>query len=152
MSRLLIGAVAGSVGTIALDTTTYLDMALRGRAPSEMTRTLVQKLAGKLGIDGLATDRPDERTKNRQDAIGALMGYGLGKSVGIVYALIKPPVNPVLGGVIAGAVAMAVTDGSAVALGATDISTWDAAAWLSDLIPHALYGLTVALMVEALST
>jgi hypothetical protein len=51
---------------------------------------------------------------------------------------------------IAGAAAMALTDGVAVALGATDIAQWDAASWLSDLVPHAVYGLATAFAYDGL--
>jgi hypothetical protein len=45
---------------------------------------------------------------------------------------------------------MALTDGTAVALGATDIAQWDATSWISDLVPHAVFGLAVAFAYDTL--
>ena len=152
----LVGAAAGAVGTVALDTMTYLDMAARGRAPSQMTRTVVQKLAAQTGVEQLAASEPDDATKNRQDAVGALLGYATGVGVGLVYGAIRDAFEDTIpvpvAGLIAGAAAMALTDGTAVALGATDIAQWDTASWFSDLVPHAMYGLATALVYDALAT
>jgi len=41
---LLVGTVAGAVGTIVLDVATYADMALRGRPASEAPRFLKPSL------------------------------------------------------------------------------------------------------------
>jgi hypothetical protein len=156
LKRALIGAAAGAVGTVALDVTTYADMATRGRAPSQMTRTVVQKLAVRTGVTPLATSEPDDATKNRQDAIGAILGYATGVGVGFVYGAMRDAfadaIPPAVAGLIAGAAAMALTDGTAVALGATDITQWDAASWLSDLVPHAVFGLATAFAYDALAS
>jgi hypothetical protein len=155
LRNVLVGAAAGAVGTVALDATTYADMAARGRAPSSMVRTVVQKLAQRGGVTRLATSEPDDATKNRQDAIGALLGYATGVGVGLVYGAIRDLFDDAIpapvAGLIAGAAAMALTDGTAVALGATDISQWDVASWLSDLVPHAVFGLATAYSYEALA-
>jgi hypothetical protein len=155
LKHALLGAAAGAVGTVALDVTTYADMATRGRAPSQMTRTVVQKLAAQAGVTPLATSEPDDATKNRQDAIGAILGYATGVGVGFVYGAIRDTfaeaIPAPVAGLIAGAAAMALTDGTAAALGATDISQWDMASWLSDLVPHAVFGLATALAYEALA-
>ncbi len=148
------GAVAGAAGTVALDLATYTDMAVRGRAPSSMTRTVVQRLAGQLGIGALASAEPDEATGNRQDAVGAILGYVTGIAAGAVYGAVREPfaswIPAPLAGLVCGLAAMAVTDGTAVALEATDIGTWDAASWLSDLIPHAIFGVVTAQTFAAL--
>jgi hypothetical protein len=152
LARSMLGALAGAAGTVALDVTTYADMALRGRAPSSMTRTVVQKIAERLDIKELADADPREDVKNRQDAIGALLGYATGLGIGILYGLGRPSVRWVpmpLAGLLTGAAAMAATDITAVKLGATDIAQWDTSAWLSDAIPHAVYGLVVAYVYAA---
>jgi hypothetical protein len=155
MRNALLGAAAGAVGTVSLDVTTYLDMATRGRAPSQMTRTVVQKLAARAGIAPLATSEPDDATKNRQDAIGAILGYATGVGVGFIYGAIRETfagaIPAPVAGLIAGAAAMALTDGTAVALGATDIAQWDATSWISDLVPHAVFGLAVAYAYDTLA-
>jgi hypothetical protein len=156
LRNVLIGVAAGAVGTVALDATTYADMAARGRAPSSMVRTVVQKLAARSGVGALAASEPDDATKNRQDAVGALLGYATGVSVGLVYGAIREQfadtIPPAVAGLIAGAAAMALTDGTAVALGATDISQWGRSSWLSDLVPHAVFGLATAFAFDALAS
>ena len=156
MGNAFLGAAAGAVGTIALDVTTYADMATRGRAPSQMTRLVVQKLAARTGVEALATSEPDDATKNRQDAIGAILGYATGVGVGFIYGAIREVFEDAIpspvAGLVAGAAAMALTDGTAVALGATDISQWDVASWLSDLVPHAVFGLATAYAYDALAS
>ena len=46
----LYGAMAGAAGTSALNATTYLDMAMRGRPPSEVPKKMVKELSNRTGI------------------------------------------------------------------------------------------------------
>jgi hypothetical protein len=73
----LVGTAAGAVGTVALNMTTYLDMALRGRPPSSVSAKVVDILAQKAGID-LATGLEGERVQHRQNGLGgaARLCYG----------------------------------------------------------------------------
>ncbi|MFN2461854.1 MAG: hypothetical protein ABR591_14430 [Candidatus Velthaea sp.] len=150
----LIGAAAGAVGTLALDAATYTDMAVRGRPASSMTQTLVAKLAQKAGIAPLAAEQPDDATKNRQTGVGALLGYVNGVGVGLVYAAARPLLRDrvplAVTGILAGALAMALTDVTAAALGAADPKEWDAASWVADIVPHAVYGFATVLAYEGL--
>jgi len=156
MNTLLLGAAASAVGTVALDATSYTDMLVRGRGASALTQTVGQKIAAKVGIDALASPEPDEPTKNRQTAFGSLLGPLSGIGVGVVYGAIRPAVRgriPVLlGGLLVGAASMALTDVTATVLEATDPKKWDLSGWLSDIIPHAVFGIATALVFEALST
>jgi hypothetical protein len=155
MRHILCGAVAGAAGTVALDTATYLDMAIRGRAPSQMTRLLAQKLAALGGIEPLAQAEPDDSTKNRQTALGSILGYANGIGVGLLYGALKPRLpkaTPLwLTAVLAGALAMALTDVTASALGATDPATWKREDWLADALPHLAFGLQTALAFETIA-
>lgn len=56
---------------------------------------------------------------------------------------------PLIGGVAAGLGATAAGDLPSVALGVTKPSSWSAAEWLSDVIPHLIYGLATAATYEA---
>lgn len=153
--NLLVGAVAGATATVALDVSTYADMAWRGRAPSEMTRKVIEQGAARAGVEALSPPNPDETTKNRQTALGSLAGYATGVGAGVVYGAVRPLVRGFvpypIAGVILGFAVMAFTDSTAVALEATDVREWDAASWLSDAIPHVIYGLVAAATFEKLA-
>ncbi|GAC1406072.1 MAG: hypothetical protein NVSMB64_11430 [Candidatus Velthaea sp.] len=149
------GALAGAAGTMALDVASYTDMAVRGRAPSSMMQTSAQKLAEKLGIESLAAPEPDETTKNRQTATGSLLGYAVGIGAGVVYGVLRPQLKgkvPLgLAAVAVGLGVMALTDVSATVLGAADPKSWKPSDWLSDVIPHLIYGFETAYTFEALA-
>jgi hypothetical protein len=49
-NRILMGMVAGAVGTTMLNVVTYLDMAMRGRPPSEVPEKVVDELSSKLDL------------------------------------------------------------------------------------------------------
>ncbi len=66
------GALAGAVGTYAIDLTTYLDVVVRARASSSVPGDTAQGIAERLGLS-LATG-DDEATTNRRNGLGALMG------------------------------------------------------------------------------
>ncbi len=52
----LIGTVAGAVGTVALNVTTYVDMAIRGRQASSAPSKMVNTLAKLVGISSSSQD------------------------------------------------------------------------------------------------
>jgi hypothetical protein len=83
----LVGVAAGAVGTVALNVTTYADMALRGRPASSAPAQVAGKLAGKAGID---LSGEHETAQNRKSWLGALSGYAVGLGVGTAYGLIRP--------------------------------------------------------------
>ena len=76
----LRGATAGAAGTVALDITTYLDMAIRGRSSSGVPAKVAGSLTETAGID-LAPDGNSEAAENRKSGIGALMGDVVGLGV-----------------------------------------------------------------------
>jgi hypothetical protein len=156
LHRALMGAAAGALGTVALNITTYTDMAIRGRASSSVPSNLAGKFADKMGIDLSAEDEgPDgETAQNRRSGLGALMGYVNGLGAGVIYGIARPYLSgvpvPVLG-VGVGIVAMAGSDVPATALGVTDPTSWSASSWALDFGFHLAYGLTTVMAYDALT-
>ncbi len=147
--KTLIGMAAGSAGTVALNVTTYADMALRGRSSSSVPAEVACKLVEKAGID-LGSE---EAAKNRRSGLGALQGYIAGLGVGAVYGLIRPHVDNAsipLVGVGLGLAAMAASDVPATVLGVTDPRKWSLSSWASDVVPHLTYGLATAATYDAI--
>jgi hypothetical protein len=135
---------------MALDAVTYLDMAVRGRPASSTPQDSAERLAG---IAGLEIPGDEETRRNRLNGIGPLLGTGTGVGIGVLLGLLRAvrlrPRGP-LGAVLAGGAVMAATDGAMTALGVTDPKQWDASSWLSDVIPHLVYGAVVVVALEAL--
>ena len=151
-SPLLLGTVAGAAGTIALDLTTYGDMLLRGRPASGVPAKVAGILAAKAGLD-LAAGGSLEQAESRKSAFGALLGYATGVGLGTLYGLLRPRLRDVprpVAGAALGLAAMAASDVPIVATGASDPRTWGTAGWLSDLIPHLVYGLVTAAVFDAI--
>jgi hypothetical protein len=144
VSSLLRGALAGAAGTTALNATTYLDMALRGRGASETPEQTVDRLSAKTGITVPGDQR---RRSNRFSGLGALLGISTGVAVGAGYGLARGlgwrPRLPV-GGLAAGLTAMAGSSAPMTALGITDPRRWRPADWVGDIVPHLAYGLVTA--------
>lgn len=136
------GAIAGAVGSTALNVVGYLDIALRARPASSTPEQTVDKLAHLAHVDL----GPEPRAATRRSGLGPLIGYGLGIAAGMAFGLYaggrRQPL-PMATGVL-GAGVMAMTDGSITALGISDPRTWRRSDWISDIIPHLAYGLTAA--------
>jgi hypothetical protein len=148
----LAGLAAGAIGTIALDLTTYLDMLVRGRSPSDLPATVAGTIADRAGID--LGGGSGEAAENRKSAVGALLGYGVGVGVGTVYGLLRPALAGVptaAAGIGLGLAAMAASDLPPTALGITDPRTWGTVGWASDIVPHVIYGLVTALAFDAIA-
>ncbi len=153
----LIGAVAGALGTVALNITTYADMVIRGRAssgaPSKMVGTIAEKANIPLSSKGVGAD--DETAQNRESGIGALLGFVNGLGVGAVYGLVRSQfdedaVSLPLAGAVIGLAAMAASDVPLITSGASDPKSWGVSGWVSDAVPHFIYGLVTALAFDAL--
>lgn len=150
MDRILHGAIAGAVGTVALNATTYLDMLVRGRPPSDLPARATADLAAEAGVD-LQGDEPVD--VNRREALGALAGIATGVGVGALTSLVAPRAGRrrlLLPAVVVGATAMAAADVPLVARGLTDPRRWGAVGWASDVIPHVVYGLGVVGALRAI--
>lgn len=161
-NKIIAGLVAGAAGTVALNVTTYLDMAVRGRPASQLPAKVAARLTEEAGIPldfdveeqdggGESSDDPG-RVANRQEAVGALLGYanglGMGVGYGIVRLVVPRPPTWLAAGLLGGA-AMAASDVPAVRLELTDPQEWGAKGWLSDIAPHLAYGLVTAMTFEA---
>ena len=145
------GMVAGAVGTLALDVTSYGDMALRGRPASELPGKAAAQLLSRAGVDIGPED--EEATAHRAGAVGALLGYASGVGIGGAYGLVRRRRRPAgrRAGIGLGVAAMALTNGPMVLQGLTDPRTWGVAGWVSDIVPHVAYGLGTALAYEGLA-
>lgn len=148
--HLLLGAAAGAAGTTALNATTYLDMALRGRGSSSTPEQTVEALANKAG---LTIPGDDHHRANRVSGLGALTGLGAGVVVGGLLGATgaagwRPRTAPLT--VAATAAALVGANGPMAVLGVTDPRSWGTADWLSDLVPHLAYGLVTAATLNRL--
>lgn len=153
MRSLLIGTVAGAAGTVALDAATYGDMVLRGRAASTAPPALVKALAGSLHSDALAAD--DETAANRRSGAGALLGYATGIGVGALFGVLPSAVRRAplpLAALTIGATAMAAAIVPYASSGVSDPRTWSANDWITDAVPHVLYGFVVAATLAAFTS
>ena len=156
LSGALIGAVAGAVGTVALDVTTYADIAIRGRsssgAPSQMVSILAKAVGLPLSSQGVGSQ--DETAQNRESGLGALLGYVNGLGVGVVYGLLRSRQDDIpipVAGIGVGLAAMAASDIPLIALRVSNPKTWGFSGWAADAIPHLVYGLVTAIVYEALT-
>ncbi|MEU9594264.1 hypothetical protein AB0D84_31735 [Streptomyces sp. NPDC048193] len=149
MQSLIKGLVAGAAGTVALNLTTYGDMLLRGRGASDMPAEVADRVADRVGLV-----LGDEESKpNREQAVGALLGYVTGLGVGAAYGVQRHRRGPLpdwVAGPVLGAAAMVGSDVPAAALGVTDPKQWDRTSWVSDIVPHVVYGFTTASVYQAL--
>ncbi len=156
-NRIAAGLIAGATGTVALNLASYLDMLIRGRAASHMPARVAGRIADQVGVpldfdDAASTDRAAER--NRQEALGALLGMANGMGIGVAYGLLRlvlPQPPKWLAAVLLGGVAMTASDYPATRLGLTDPRNWSGTAWASDVVPHLAYGLATAVTFETVS-
>ena len=156
MSSALRGIVAGAAGTVALNLATYADMALRGRssssAPSKMIDKVTKQLHLPLSPQGVGAQ--DETTQNRESGLGALLGYVNGLGTGILYGVVRSQFDEVpalLAAPLVGLTAMAASDVPLVSMKLTNPKTWGLSGWLSDAIPHLIYGIVTVATYEAMS-
>jgi hypothetical protein len=147
---MLAGAAAGAAGTAALNATTYLDMVWRGRGTSGTPEQTVEAIEDKLPVS--VPGEGDTRT-NRISGLGSLSGILTGIGIGAAFGILRraglrPPLPAAT--VVVGLSAMASTDVSMTTLRVSDPRSWSAADWLSDLVPHLVYGAVTAAVLEAL--
>jgi hypothetical protein len=148
LRQVLAGAAAGAAGTTALNALTFADMALRGRSASSTPEQTVEALAARAPTDvpgdGVTRD-------NRVSGLASLMGLATGVAVGAVYGAVTSVTGrptPWLGAGVLGLGAMIGGNVPMARLGVSDPRTWDTAAWVSDILPHAAYGAVTAFAFE----
>lgn len=141
-SELAAGIAAGAVGTVALNSATYLDMLGRGRPSSTVPADAAEKL-GQLAHVQLGDE---ETAPNRQEALGALLGLLTGLGVGAAFGVVRSKIDvPTPFAAVGMGVAAMVGSGLPMtALGLTDPREWDAVSWVADLLPHLAYGAAAA--------
>ncbi|MCF0087708.1 MULTISPECIES: hypothetical protein [unclassified Streptomyces] len=135
------GCAAGAAGTTALNAVTYADMALRGRPTSSVPEDVVDRITAHTGHPVPGTG---DLRENRLTGLGALSGIAVGVAAGATVALVHRAGVRVplwLGGPVTGALAMAASDLPIARTGVSDPRTWSAKDWLSDIVPHVVYGL-----------
>ena len=147
-NRLADGLIAGAVGSTALNTVSYLDMVLRARPASGTP----ERSAGRLAEVSHLDLGPEPRAANRRSGLGPLLGYGVGLSAAVAFAVLagrrRLPVP--MATVLLGSAVMAMTDGGMTALGVTDPRQWRRSDWFADLVPHLAYGVTAAITWQRL--
>jgi hypothetical protein len=152
----LVGVVAGALGTVAINMSTYVDMAVRGRASSNAPAKLVEIVADKTGLSlsSQGVGVQDQKAQSRESGIGALLGYVNGLGVGAAYGAMRSQTNgtsiPVTG-IAIGLLSMTASDVPLVALKISNPKTWGISGWASDVIPHLIYGLVTAAAYESLT-
>ncbi len=165
-NRIVAGLTAGAAGTLALNVAGYIDMLVRGRPASSLPAAVAGRMADEIGLpldfdgDDAAADAPDAgggaaggALANRQQALGALFGYSVGLAIGATYAVVRlvlPRPPAWLAGAALGSLAMGASNYPATRLGLTDPQTWSGADWAADVVPHMAYGVTTALVFEAI--
>ncbi len=146
---LLRGAAAGAAGSTALNAVTYLDMAVRGRGSSSTPEDTVEKLARTAHVE---IPGDEETRENRKQGLGPLMGLVAGIGVGVLGGLVRASgyrsAKPV-GITLTTLTILVAANGPMAALGVTDPRTWSRTDWVSDLIPHLVYGVVVKTTMDA---
>lgn len=146
----LLGAAAGAAGTTALNATTYLDMAVRGRPASSTPEQTVEALSERVHVP---VPGEGETRQNRLQGLGPLTGLvagiGTGAAVGAVRGAGWRPRTGV-GALAATLGALVGSNGPMTVLGVTDPRTWPTSSWIADVVPHLVYGLVTAALLEQL--
>jgi hypothetical protein len=151
LRALLRGAAAGAAGTTALNAVTYLDMAARARPASELPQQAVAKISEQVGHPVAGAG---EQRQNRLQGLGPLAGIAAGIGVGCAAGLCRPillRLPTIVGAGLIGAAAMAATDVPMSKLDLTDVTTWTAGDWISDVVPHFAYGLVTRATLRQIS-
>lgn len=146
----MLGAVAGAVGVTALNAVTYLDVSVRGRASSDAPAKLAERLVDRLSIP-LAGDTT--RRQHQLAGIGALLGIATGVAVGAASGVGRSQLNRipfVLASIATGATAMLCSDAPLAAAGVSDPRTWSIPDWISDVVPHLVFGAAVEATLRSL--
>lgn len=145
------GAAAGAAGGAALNVATYADMAVRGRAASSVPAQVVEQLWERAG--STKDLGKGQEKKNRLDALGALSGLTNGIVVGAAAGWLREKgvrLPAVVGMVLLGGAAMVAADWPTKALGIDDPSEWSSSTWISDALPHLVYGVVATAVLRGM--
>lgn len=144
------GAIAGAVGTTALNAVTYLDMAIRGRPASSTPEQTVERGADLLG---LRIPGDDTSRQARVSGLGPLLGTAAGVGAGVALGVMRGkglPRSRTSTLAAAWVLAMLAGNGPMTVLGVTDPRKWSATSWLADVVPHAAYAVAATAALEGL--
>ena len=141
LNAALCGIIAGATGTVALDTSTYLDIVIRGRSSSNAPSQMVDMVAKKihLPLSTQSSGSQDQSAQNRENGLGALLGYVNGLGTGVIYGILRSRFNEIpapLAAPLVGLIAVAASDIPMVTLRVSNPKTWGISGWLADTIPH----------------
>ncbi|MGY1741301.1 MULTISPECIES: hypothetical protein [unclassified Blastococcus] len=145
----LRGAAAGAAATTALNAVTYVDMAVRGRGSSSTPEQTVETLAAKAHVH---IPGDEETRQHRVEGLGPLTGLVAGVGVGVVTGLARAAgfrSQWLVGTLLTTAGVLVAANGPMTALGITDPRTWSATDWVSDLVPHLVYGAVLKSTMDA---
>ncbi|MGN9806733.1 hypothetical protein [Micromonospora sp. L32] len=147
-SGVVDGAIAGAVGSAALNVVGYLDIAVRARPASSTPEESIGRLAGLAHVDL----GPEDRAANRRTGLGAVLGYALGISTGAAFGALASGrrLRPAVATALLGGGVMATTIGSLATLRISDPRTWSRSDWLADIVPHLAYGMAAAATLNRL--
>jgi hypothetical protein len=147
MNNVVKGLVAGAAGATALNAMTYLDMALRARPASSAGEESVQRMAELAHVDVGS----GETAENRKAGLGPLFGYATSIAVAVTFSAARGTRLPIAASaaVLTG-LAMAASSGPMTALKVTDPRQWNATDWVTDLVPHAVFGWVTAVTLDRL--
>jgi hypothetical protein len=144
------GAIAGAVGTTALNAATYADMAVRGRPASSTPERTVERSAELLG---LAIPGDEQQRKGREAGLGPLLGTAAGVGAGLLLGALRGSGWP-RGGIatfgVASILAMVAGNGPMTVLGITDPRTWSVTDWVADIVPHVAYAVAATATLSTL--
>ncbi len=111
-------------------------------------------LTDNIGIEALSSAATGNQANNRRSAAGALLGYALGVGLGAADGLVRPRLGRMstpLAGIAVGVAAMTASDTAYAVTGASDPKTWTMMDWMSDLVPHIIYGLVAVTTYETIA-
>jgi hypothetical protein len=144
------GAIAGAVGTTALNAATYLDMAVRGRPGSSTPEQTVERGAEELGVE---VPGDESSRESRISGLGPLLGTAAGVSAGLALGAMRAagwPRGRISTAGTAWVLAMLTGNAPMTVLGVTDPREWPASSWAADIVPHAVYAVAATATLEAL--
>lgn len=147
MGTLKNAIMAGMAGTAALNATNYLDVAIRGRAPSRTPEQSVQRMADAVGV---SLGHDEHSAGNRKAGMGPLIGYATGVATAVTFAQLvgRRRVPWPVAALGLTTLAMLAANAPMTALGITDPRRWSAADWAADVIPHLAYGAAAAAVMR----
>jgi hypothetical protein len=143
------GAVAGAVGTAALNAATYVDMAVRGRPASRTPEQTVERLAE---LAGHPIPGEGEVRRSRETGIGALLGLAAGTAAGVVLGAVRGDDrlrSPAATLAATWVTVMVAGNGPMTLLGITDPRAWTRTDWAADVLPHVAYAVAATATFEA---